>query len=113
MATPASTTSQVSADTDAAALSARAQGAQALDAAQWRGAGLVRPECVLATARGDVFTADWRGGVAHLLPDGSQRLYLGQPLDGEPLKPNGIALCRDGSFLLTHLGAEQGGVFRL
>lgn len=113
MATPASTTSQVSADTDAAAPSAHAQGARALDAAQWLGAGLVRPECVLATARGDVFSADWRGGVAHLLPDGSQRLYLGQPLDGEPLKPNGIALCRDGSFLITHLGADQGGVFRL
>ncbi|MBK6295841.1 MAG: SMP-30/gluconolactonase/LRE family protein [Rhodoferax sp.] len=113
MATPAPILSQVTADRVAAALRAQAPGAQALDAARWIGAGLVRPECVLATARGDVFTADWRGGVAHLLPDGSQRLYLGQPLDGEPLKPNGIALCRDGSFLLTQLGAEQGGVFRL
>ena len=34
-------------------------------------------------------------------------------MDGEPLKPNGIALLKDGSFLLAHLGAETGGVFRL
>ena len=29
------------------------------------------------------------------------------------LRPNGIALLRDGSFLLAHLGATRGGVFRL
>ena len=38
------------------------------------GSGLVRPECVLANAAGDLFTADWRGGVAHLRPDGSRAL---------------------------------------
>ena len=37
-----------------------------LDALVALGEGLVRPECVLATASGDLFTADWRGGVAHL-----------------------------------------------
>ena len=77
------------------------------------GTGLVRPECVLATASGDLYTADWRGGVAHLRPDGSQALYTGPGPDGLALKPNGIALLRDGSFLLTHLGADDGGVFRL
>lgn len=80
---------------------------------QWVGTGLVRPECVLATAAGDLFSADWRGGVAHIHPNGSQSVYLGKPLDGESLKPNGIALLADGSFLLAHLGAERGGVFRL
>ena len=84
-----------------------------LEDVSWVGTGLVRPECVLATASGDLYTADWRGGVAHIRPDGSQAVYLGHPVDGEPLKPNGIALLRDGSFLLAHLGAEQGGVFRL
>lgn len=113
MATLPHTAAPPPADSNAVASNVDTPGAQALDAVHWLGAGLVRPECVLATARGDVFTADWRGGVAHVLPDGSQRLYLGQPLDGELLKPNGIALCRDGTFLLTHLGAEQGGVFRL
>jgi len=77
------------------------------------GSGLVRPECVLATATGDLFTADWRGGVAHVRPDGSQALYAGSGPDGLALKPNGIALLRDGSFLLTHLGNDEGGVFQL
>ena len=73
----------------------------------------MRPECVLANAAGDLFTADWRGGVAHLRPDGSQALYVGPGPDGLALKPNGIALLRDGSFLLTHLGNDDGGVFQL
>jgi len=77
------------------------------------GIGLVRPECVLATCAGDLFTADWRGGVAHIAPDGSQTLYAGPGPDGLALKPNGIALQADGSFLVTHLGADEGGVFRL
>lgn len=84
-----------------------------LDALDWTGAGLNRPECVLATAGANLYTADWRGGVAHLRPDGSQALYLASPMDGETLKPNGIALLRDGAFLLAHLGAERGGVFHL
>jgi sugar lactone lactonase YvrE len=77
------------------------------------GSGLVRPECVLANAAGDLFTADWRGGVAHLRPDGRQALYAGPGPHGLALKPNGIALLRDGSFLLAHLGNDEGGVFRL
>ena len=42
-----------------------------------RGRGLSRPECVLATATGDLYTADWRGGVAMLAADGSQTLISG------------------------------------
>jgi sugar lactone lactonase YvrE len=79
----------------------------------WRGQGLVRPECVLANSRGDLFTADWRSGVAHIRADGSQSFYAAQPVDGEVLRPNGIALRKDGSFFLAHLGAELGGVFSL
>lgn len=84
-----------------------------LEALRFVGSGLVRPECVLANAAGDLFTADWRGGVAHLRPDGRQTLYAGPGPAGLALKPNGIALLRDGSFLLTHLGDDEGGVFRL
>jgi sugar lactone lactonase YvrE len=84
-----------------------------LDDLRFVGAGLARPECVLANAAGDLFTADWRGGVAHLLPAGSQLLYVGPGPAGLALKPNGIALLRDGSFLLAHLGDDEGGVFRL
>lgn len=84
-----------------------------LDDLTFVGSGLVRPECVLANAAGDLFTADWRGGVAHIRTDGGQVLYLGTGEAGSPLKPNGIALLRDGSFLLAHLGDDAGGVFRL
>jgi sugar lactone lactonase YvrE len=77
------------------------------------GNGLVRPECVLANNKGDLYCADWRGGVAHLLPDGSQKLYAGSLPDGGEARPNGIALLPDGDFLFAHLGAETGGVFRL
>ena len=84
---------------------------------QWRGSGLVRPECVLATASGDLYTADWRGGVAHLRADGSQTLYTGslpQPAGGRrPTRPNGIALRKNGRFLLADLGEDLGGVYEL
>jgi sugar lactone lactonase YvrE len=78
------------------------------------GHGLVRPECVLATRRGDLFTADFRGGVAHIRPDGTQALYTATSFDlPEGPKPNGIALEADGSFLFAHIGATAGGVWRL
>lgn len=78
------------------------------------GSGLVRPECVLATGSGDLYTADWRGGVAHIRPDGSQALYVGSSADlPEGARPNGIALDRDGSFLFANLGSEVGGVWRI
>jgi SMP-30/Gluconolactonase/LRE-like region len=77
------------------------------------GQDLQRPECVLATAAGELYCADWRGGVAHLHADGRQSLYLGRSVDGQALKPNGMALLRDGSFLLAQLGASDGGVYRL
>jgi sugar lactone lactonase YvrE len=79
----------------------------------WRGSGLVRPECVLATSDGSLYTADWRSGVAHVFANGAQAFYAAAAVDGERIKPNGIALCADGSFLLAHLGDERGGVFRL
>jgi sugar lactone lactonase YvrE len=77
------------------------------------GHGLVRPECVLAAADGSLYTADWRGGVAHLRPDGTQAIYCSALPGGRPLRPNGIALAADGAFLLADLGEAQGGVFRL
>jgi sugar lactone lactonase YvrE len=79
----------------------------------WLGHGLKRPECVLTTASGDIFCADWRGGVSHILTGGEQRLYLPKTPGFPEMKPNGIALMPDGSFLLAHLGADAGGVYRL
>jgi len=83
------------------------------DALRDVGRDLVRPECVLATRSGDVYTADFRGGVMQIRPDGSQTLYSGDGPDGLLLQPNGIALLRDGSFLLAQLGADDGGVYQL
>ncbi len=77
------------------------------------GRGLVRPECVLACADGSLYTADWRGGVARTAGDGSQALYAGSLSPTRPLRPNGVALRADGSFLVAHLGETDGGVYAL
>lgn len=80
---------------------------------RWIGAGLVRPECVLHGPAGRLTTADWRGGVCEIEPDGRQRLRTATMPDGTALRPNGIARLADGSVLLAHLGDEAGGVWRL
>jgi sugar lactone lactonase YvrE len=77
------------------------------------GRGLVRPECVLACADGSVYTADWRGGVAQTRTDGAQSFHAGAHPGSRPLRPNGIALRRDGTFLVADLGESEGGVFAL
>jgi sugar lactone lactonase YvrE len=75
------------------------------------GAGLSRPECVLATASGDVFVPEWPGGVTVVHPDGRTQTWraVSAAMD---LRPNGIALTPDGSFLIANLG-DAGGVWRL
>ena len=75
------------------------------------GHDLERPECVLCTSDGSLFVSDWGGGVCHLAPDGRQTRILASDSSIE-LKPNGIALLEDGSFLVANLG-DDGGVFRL
>lgn len=76
------------------------------------GGGLSRPECVVATATGDVVASDWRGGVSIVRSDGGRvdsRLALNSPV---PLRPNGIAFTAARSFLIAHLG-DPGGVWTL
>jgi sugar lactone lactonase YvrE len=70
-----------------------------------------RPECVLATSSGNLFMSDSRGGVTRRGPDGSSHLIFStvRPSD---FMPNGIALMRDGAFLIANLGSN-GGVWRL
>ncbi len=86
-----------------------------LDALREVGQGLSRPECVLCVASGSLYVSQWgeTGGVCEIAPDGTQRLYAGPAPDGRQLRPNGIALRPDGSFLVAHLGAEDGGVFMI
>jgi sugar lactone lactonase YvrE len=86
--------------------------------------GLQRPECVLTHSSGSVFASDRRGGVLKIDKYGTQSL-IGDPiLTGDSpatqdfifgssgLLPNGIAMQRDGAFLVANLG-EQGGVWRI
>ncbi len=82
------------------------------------GSGLVRPECVIAHRSGWLFAprCDGPGGVSALSPSGKtynhNAVSFGTDVP-EPLFPNGIALEQGGSFLLTHLGSDRGGLFRL
>jgi hypothetical protein len=77
------------------------------------GNGLQRPECVIATRKGDLYVSDKRGGVTRIAPEGSTQLFVPKPARAVPLHPNGIALERSGSFLIAHLADDFGGVFRL
>jgi sugar lactone lactonase YvrE len=76
------------------------------------GHDLHRPECVLCTANGRTYAADWRGGVTVIESDGSQWSLMARNGDIS-VRPNGIALMEDGSFLLAHLGEDAGGIWRL
>ena len=77
------------------------------------GQDLARPECVLTKANGDIFASDKRGGILWIKPSGEQTLIGGAPtLPNGPILPNGIALLRDGSFLVSSLN-DQGGVWRI
>ena len=80
-----------------------------LDDVSLLGSGLSRPECVLATASGALFTSDSKRGIARILPDGSVSQAVDDTLIRQGFLPNGFALCADGSFLFANLG-EAGGV---
>jgi len=79
----------------------------ALDAV---GRDLHRPECVLTQPDGGFLVPDWRGGVTQIGADGSQATWLAET--PRAIRPNGIAMLPDGSFLLANLGVD-GGVWRL
>ena len=74
------------------------------------GTGLVRPECVLATAGGDLYVAHFAGGVTRLPAGGERQDFLGT---GAPaVKTNGFALTPEGDFLCANL-MPPGGVWRV
>ncbi len=78
---------------------------------QFVGSGLRRPECVLCTSDGSLYASNWDGGVTRVAANGAQSQLVAKdpPIT---LKPNGIALCSDSSFLLANLG-DDGGIWRL
>jgi sugar lactone lactonase YvrE len=82
------------------------------------GHGLQRPECILAEPDGTLWTADARGGVVRIDPDGAQML-VAQEIDtrfadsraaerytmGGTL-PNGLAFDRNGDILVANFGTD-------
>jgi sugar lactone lactonase YvrE len=83
------------------------------------GEGLQRPECILAEPDGSLWSADARGGVVHIAPDGGQRL-IAQALDDRfaasadaaerftrGTLPNGLAFDADGSILISNFGTDR------
>ncbi len=85
-----------------------------LDKIDFVGKELNRPECVLTHKSGMLFAADWtaNGGVSIIKADETVQHVLSSDTSFE-VRPNGIAIEKDGTFLLAHLGPDTGGVFRL
>ena len=84
------------------------------------GSGLERPECILAERDGTLWSADARGGVMRIDPDGSQELILQKGLDNNAPSsfedryvntigslPNGLAFDADGNFLIANFGTDR------
>lgn len=92
----------------------------AVDSASVRyiGADLQRPECILAEPDGTLWSADARGGVVRIAPDGSQRIITqkrSQHFDeagSEATRyltgtlPNGLAFAANGDILISNFGTD-------
>ena len=82
------------------------------------GQGLQRPECILAEPDGTLWSADARGGVVKILPDGSQEIVT-QSFDEsfarvdddarrftEGTLPNGLAFAENGDIQKSNFGTD-------
>ncbi|HEX3857818.1 MAG TPA: SMP-30/gluconolactonase/LRE family protein [Verrucomicrobiae bacterium] len=87
-------------------------------AIQYVGHDLQRPECILAERDGTLWSADARGGVARLTPDGTQTIIT-QKRSGhfdevtseaarylQGTLPNGLAFARNGDILISNFGTD-------
>ena len=85
---------------------------------QFVGHDLQRPECILAEPDGTLWSADARGGVVRMTPDGQQRIVT-QKRSGrfqeagseasrylEGTLPNGLAFAGNGDFLISNFGTD-------
>lgn len=85
---------------------------------QYTGNDLQRPECILAERDGTLWSADARGGVVKILPDGAQEIITQrrsahfQDAGSEATRylqgtlPNGLAFARNGDFLIANFGTD-------
>ena len=83
------------------------------------GRDLQRPECILAERDGSLWSADARGGVVHIRPDGTQRLVtqraqssFAEATDEETrfvagTLPNGLAFARNGDIVISNFGTDR------
>lgn len=83
------------------------------------GHDLQRPECVLAEPDGSLWSADARGGVVHIRPDGSQSLITQSEAGGFATArsdeerfttgtlPNGLAFARNGDLIVSNFGTDR------
>jgi gluconolactonase len=88
------------------------------NAIRYVGQDLQRPECILAEADGMLWSADARGGVVRLSPDGSQEVitqrrsahfeHAGSEANRylKGTLPNGLAFARNGDFLISNFGTD-------
>ena len=85
---------------------------------QYVGDDLHRPECILAERDGTLWAADARGGVARIMPDGTQEIVT-QKRSGHfdsagdeatrflhGTLPNGLAFARNGDLLISNFGTD-------
>ncbi len=85
---------------------------------QYIGHDLQRPECILAERNGTLWSADARGGVVRIAPDGTQQLITSSERSGfsdaadeetrftEGTLPNGLAFAENGDFLIANFGTD-------
>lgn len=85
---------------------------------KYAGQDLQRPECILAERDGTLWTADARGGVVRIAPNGDQTIVTqqrSQQFAGAGTEaarylqgtlPNGLAFARNGDFLIANFGTD-------
>lgn len=87
---------------------------------RYLGQGLQRPECILCEADGTVWSADARGGVIRINPNGLQELispvmeqstdaqssYESRYIQAQGSLPNGICFDQNGDFIIANWGTN-------
>jgi len=85
---------------------------------QYVGHDLQRPECILAEKDGTLWSADARGGVARISPNGDQRIITQKRSEHfahagseatrflEGTLPNGMAFAANGDILISNFGTD-------
>jgi gluconolactonase len=87
-------------------------------AIKYIGESLQRPECILAEPDGSLWSADARGGVVHIQPEGKQRVITQKHSDDfqhiandvsrftEGTLPNGLAFAGNGDIFISNFGTD-------